>query len=592
MRGRARSRARPVQPRARACARSRSARSSRCSRRSPTPIRAQRRMAIELLGHLRNEHAAVPLLRAAPSARATAARRRALLGGRCQCAGDSLAPRFAALRARPERRLRDAAAWALARMRGPRALAALRELLASSPPGGARLRAARARPRCAITASRGGAARRRCAAIRNAFVRGAAALGARHRDREPRSARAHSPRCAPSAATPRPPRRVALGLLGERARAEPLAEARVHQRRARCAPPRSGRCAGWRRGAGDGTGGRAPELPEPGEPEERPVAVAATGGVHRAARAMRASTPRCAAFEAELRDGGRGRAARAARLRARAALALLSGRTRAATLRDRARRRPRGCSRRLLPVGGAAGRAPRPQRCARRRSRSLSRADREAPRPRRCVARARRRRPAVQSAALAALAAAGGADQPAAAPAPGARSRSSDPRWWMRRRAVEALAAAPGGDAAAVPLAQRPDRGHYAYVREAAAKALGELRAERLRDELAAAFDAGPRGTRSAGRPCAALRTDRRPHELCAHRTLDRTEPRQACRGYRAIDDFWPVPTTQWSPRPAARPAAKARRLDFESASRVASATRSMRWASCAGLQRLLALRT
>ncbi|MAC26813.1 MAG: hypothetical protein CMH59_10095, partial [Myxococcales bacterium] len=94
----------------------------------------QQRIAIDVLGHLGNENAAGPLLAAAESQEAPLELRARALSGAGAVAPSSMAPRFAALAAGPERRLRDVAAWSLARMGGARALAALRDLAGQGDP--------------------------------------------------------------------------------------------------------------------------------------------------------------------------------------------------------------------------------------------------------------------------------------------------------------------------------------------------------------------------------------------------------------------------------------------------------------------------
>ena len=93
----------------------------------------QRRVAVGILGHLGNPNAALPLLAAAESDGDIEVRVRALLAAGA-VADSSLAPRFAAVAAGTERRMRPPAAWALARMGGRAAIASLRELLDAGDP--------------------------------------------------------------------------------------------------------------------------------------------------------------------------------------------------------------------------------------------------------------------------------------------------------------------------------------------------------------------------------------------------------------------------------------------------------------------------
>ena len=222
---------------------------------------AQRRIAIDLLGQTRNEHAAAALLGAAERDGDVGLRRRALLAAGA-VAPDSLARRVAALARVQERRLRDAAAWALARMRGPIAVAELRALCDQQHAGRARTCIARSRPRA-----------------RRGLTRAVPASAAR------RSERLRARRCGARARHERRPygrtgarHRVAHGAGRDRARgrarrsacsatealaAEPLAEARSRAT-PRCVAPRCGRCAGWARAS------RAlSAAPEQSEPEER-----------------------------------------------------------------------------------------------------------------------------------------------------------------------------------------------------------------------------------------------------------------------------------------------------------------------------------
>jgi len=80
----------------------------------------QQRIAVDLLGHLQNAHAVGPLLALAEREGDADLRRRALLsvGG---LASDAHAARLSLLVSSPERRLRDAAIWALSQVEGPNA---------------------------------------------------------------------------------------------------------------------------------------------------------------------------------------------------------------------------------------------------------------------------------------------------------------------------------------------------------------------------------------------------------------------------------------------------------------------------------------
>lgn len=94
---------------------------------------AQRRVAVDILGHLGNPNAAAPLLAAAEGAGDLPLRARALTGAGA-VARPELAPRLAVLAAGPERRLRGMATWGLARIGGRRALEQLRELSTHGDP--------------------------------------------------------------------------------------------------------------------------------------------------------------------------------------------------------------------------------------------------------------------------------------------------------------------------------------------------------------------------------------------------------------------------------------------------------------------------
>lgn len=93
----------------------------------------QRRTAVRILSQLHHPGAALPLLALAESDTDMDVRRSALLSVGL-VATDDLAPRLAAIAAGPHRRLRDVAAWALARMGSRAALSELSKMLDSSLP--------------------------------------------------------------------------------------------------------------------------------------------------------------------------------------------------------------------------------------------------------------------------------------------------------------------------------------------------------------------------------------------------------------------------------------------------------------------------
>jgi len=98
------------------------------------PDPAQRRVAVDVLGHLGNRNAAGPLLALAEGDAPVELRIRALEGvGRLK--DPEVAARLAALATGSERRLREVAAWALAQVHGARSEPALRTLLAQGDPG-------------------------------------------------------------------------------------------------------------------------------------------------------------------------------------------------------------------------------------------------------------------------------------------------------------------------------------------------------------------------------------------------------------------------------------------------------------------------
>ncbi len=93
----------------------------------------QKRIAIDILGHLGNANAAAPLLAAAEGEGDVTLRARALLGAGA-VARESLAGRFVAITRDGDRLLRPVAAWSLARIGGRTAVSAMRGLLSSGDP--------------------------------------------------------------------------------------------------------------------------------------------------------------------------------------------------------------------------------------------------------------------------------------------------------------------------------------------------------------------------------------------------------------------------------------------------------------------------
>jgi tetratricopeptide (TPR) repeat protein len=437
---------------------------------------AQNRIAVELLGHLHNAHAAVPLLRAAEREGDTPLRRRALLGAGA-VAGAELAPRFAVLASAPERRLRDAAAWSLARMSGAAVVRELRELLASSTP------AVRGYALLGLGGLRDGpsveAMRKALRGDRHAFARGAAALAlGMMQDRS--SAPALSTALRTEQGDPAMASAVALGLLGDRALAEALAEAVFTSDPAlRAAALWSMR---WLARAGRP---QAPSLPEPAEPEERltlePV-IGAWLALPPPAELAEAIT----AFELELREAAQA-ALQGAPDATRAALALLSGRD-AALIPAGERGVPARLLAPLLPVIARLGEHPDPAVRAASLELLASADAGSAAGP--LLQALGDGDSAVQTTALAAIG-------PAVAGSPEALARLSamardDTRWWMRRRAAEALGRASASASVVTALLQVLRADPYAYVREAAADALGRLRAPAAVAALADALASDP----------------------------------------------------------------------------------------------------
>jgi HEAT repeat protein/tetratricopeptide (TPR) repeat protein len=93
----------------------------------------QRRIAIDVLGYLRNENAAGPLLAAAEADGPLDLRLRALSGAGA-LSGEALLTRYEAIARGPERRLQAVATWAIARIGGRRAVPTLRALLTHGDP--------------------------------------------------------------------------------------------------------------------------------------------------------------------------------------------------------------------------------------------------------------------------------------------------------------------------------------------------------------------------------------------------------------------------------------------------------------------------
>lgn len=98
------------------------------------PDPAQQRIAISVLGHIGNPNAAGPLLSVAEGRGEASLRARALTAAGV-LAEARLAPRFVELAQGSERRLRERAAWSLARMGGRQAVRAMRDLLTHPDPG-------------------------------------------------------------------------------------------------------------------------------------------------------------------------------------------------------------------------------------------------------------------------------------------------------------------------------------------------------------------------------------------------------------------------------------------------------------------------
>jgi tetratricopeptide (TPR) repeat protein len=440
------------------------------------PDPTQSRIAVELLGQLRNDHAAVPLLRAAEREGDTPMRRRALLGAGA-VASPALAPRFAVLAGAPERRLRDAAAWSLARMSGPAVLKELRALLASSTPavrGYALLGLGRLRDAASLDA-----VRRALRGDRHAFARGAAALAlGLMQDRASAAAlstalRTEQGDAAVAAA-------VALGLIGDRAATEALAEAVFTSDAA------LREAALWSlRWLARGARPDEPSLPEPSEPEERLTLDPVIGvWLSRSPSADLAEV--LSTFELELREAARA-ALQGAPDSTRAALALLSGQD-PALLSPGQRALPDRFLEPLLPAVARLGENPDPaiRSAALALLASADAGSAAAP----LLHALGDDDSGVQSTALAAIGSAvPGSAEALARLAPMA---TTDRRWWMRRRAVEALGRAALSPGALAALLQVLRSDSYAYVREAAADALGRQRAAAAVAALALAVSEDP----------------------------------------------------------------------------------------------------
>ncbi len=450
----------------------------------------QRREAIDLLGHLHNEHAAAALLAAAEHGAEIPLRRRALLAAGA-VAGPALAPRFAALARAPERPLRAAAAWGLARMDGAAVRVRLRALLSSNTPG------VRAQALLGLGRARDAAS---SAAFRDAlhadpspYVRASAALAlGQSGDRKAGAAltaalRTEPPQSAAAVA-------LALGLLGDRTASEPLCEAlfageavvrraALWSLRVLAAAPQS----------------EHPTPPELPEPDERlSLSPLIESWLAREPQAPAAQA--LAAFARELQEAAEA-ALQGPPASARTALRLLSG---ADPL--------------LVPPGGPRGAALE----------ALIAALRPA-----LLALGSHPDPALRAASIALLASAPAADAARSLTAalddgdeqvqsaalarvgPGvgdahivqrvAAIAQRDARWWMRLRAVQALGRI-GGESATRQLLPVLQHDAYAYVREAAAAALGSVQAAQAVPALAQTLgDPEPRVRLAAARALLAI---------------------------------------------------------------------------------------
>ncbi|MFI5305972.1 MAG: HEAT repeat domain-containing protein [Polyangiales bacterium] len=418
---------------------------------------AQRRIAIELLGQLHNENAATALLAAAEHEGDTLLRRRALLAA-AALAPSALAPRFAVLARAPERRLRDAAAFALARSASPATLSLLRGLLSSNTPA---VRAqvvlglGRLRDKGSLESFRD--------ALRgdpSAYVRGAAALalGASGAG-APASQAALATALRAEQAKTSAAVALALGLLGDRAAEEPLCEALF----ATDATLRRSALWALRMLATAGSEKRAsfPDWPEPDERTSLDPLLSSF-----LSREPATSAPAALAAVARELEGAAEAAMQGPPPGARQVLALLSGEdplfeldadpglraTLVAALEpsiaallvhpDAA---TRALAMRLLA-------ASREQQAARTVARALEDGDEQ-----------------IRTAALDGV---GPGSVTGAALEQVAAIAAKDPRWWLRLRAVQALGRA-GGEAATARLIGVLRHERYAYVREAAAAALG-----------------------------------------------------------------------------------------------------------------------
>lgn len=446
---------------------------------------AQQRIAIELLAHLRNEHAAAPLLSAAEREGDVPLRRQALLAA-AATAGPALAPRFAALARAPERRLRDAAAYALASMRGPAAVKELRSLLGSNTAvvrGYALLGLGRNADPGSLSALREAAQ-----SESDGFARGAALLAlGMSGDRESvpllaTALRTERGEVAVAAA-------LALGLIGDARGAEPLCDALFSvQPLLRHAALWSLRWLAKPRAQGLD----APALAPRGERALLEPELAAWLALEPEAPALDALMTFGPALHEAIEAAMRG-----SPLGTRSALNLLSGSEPLLGPREQALLRSLLSEMQPLSDELRAHADPQVRALA---LELLASPDAGARQQAALAAALDDRDERVQSAALDGLSDAAGELPPAARERIALLARS-DPRWWMRRRAVAALARALGVEA--LPVAERALREDpYAYVREQAATSLGELAVDAAVPALSAAArsDAEPRVRAAAAR--------------------------------------------------------------------------------------------
>jgi tetratricopeptide (TPR) repeat protein len=446
----------------------------------------QRRIAIDVLGQLHDARAASALLAAAEREGETPLRRRALLAAG-MAAPPELGARFAVLAQAPERRLRDAATWALARIAGPSMLPRLRALLASNTP------AVRAQALLGLGRKRDGASiealREALRADASNYVRGAAALAlGSSGDRASvglltTALRTEQGQTAAAVA-------LAAGLLGDRAAVEPLGEALF------ASDPMLRRAALWalrRIAVGPGVqSATQAETPEPDEHLSLQPLITSWLGLEPAApvsQVLQVFAPELrSAAEATLQGPPGG---------ARIALALLSGAD--PLLRPQAAQ-PDAAFNTLIvslsPALSALGAHPDPgvRAAALGLLASVGSAQTDAS----LTAALDDGDEQVQSAALARI----GAEQrdgPTIERVAAIAAR--DPRWWMRLRAVQALGRS-GAERAALHLGSVLAHDSYAYVREAAADALRGGRSRQAVPPLAQALssDLEPRVREAAAR--------------------------------------------------------------------------------------------